>query len=244
MNELNASIAGIFSRYVDKIKRSEKGVSSFEPGAWEELTQELLLLKFPEVERQNLERRSAIERSESPLVDINDLHSSKIFLDLYHIEIISFYPTIIKKFIKQGIMNSNPHTKIVSYLIDLRNDLKKMEHDGFVEKGISIVCKMWINYFYGKMESLNMDSSLISGEARRIMENIRYMIFNSWIYIDTDEIIFKGTTDNLFSITSYLKDIGISSEYSTIEWGIFFGKKKYIYVKDGVLTSKGFKYSE
>jgi hypothetical protein len=244
METLDIAIAGIFGRYINRIQKSEKGLISFEPGAWDELTQELLLLKFPPVEQQNLERRSAIERSESPLVDINEDHASKIFLDLYHIEINSFYPTIIKKFIRQGIMASTPHAKIMSYLIDFRKHLKKIEYEGAAERGTSTVCKLWINYFYGKMPSLGIDSSLISGESRRIMGNIRSMISKSWVYIDTDEVIFKGTADQIRNIKSYLHDIGISCEESRIEWGIFFAKKKYLYVKDGVLVTRGFKYSE
>lgn len=244
MEQLDASIAAIFSRYIDKIEKNDKGNIFFEKGAWETLTQELLLLKFPQIEHQNLERRSSIERSPSPLVDINEDKEGIIILDLIHIEINSFYPTIIQKFIRQGIMASTPETRIVSYLIDFRKRLKKMEASGQVERGAATVLKLWINYFYGKMESLGLDHTLISGEAKRILGNIIPMVGNGWVYADTDELIIKARIDQCMPIQSYLNDIGISHEITRIEWGIFFRKKKFIYVKDGELVSRGFKYSD
>lgn len=141
-------------------------------------------------------------------------------------------------------MAPTPETRIVSYLIDFRKRLKKMEASGQVERGAATVLKLWINYFYGKMQSLGLDHTLITGESKRILGNIIPMVGSGWVYVDTDELMIKARVDQWTPIQSYLNDIGISHEITRIEWGIFFGRKKYIYVKDGVLVTKGFKYSD
>lgn len=238
MKEIDKILVDIFQHHSQSIIKDNR-ISVFSPGTYDLITNEICSIKFPDIRLSN----NTIHLTEKPssMVEINPEYTGQIIADLVNVGIVNFFPSIIKSFIENQIFSDTNLNRALIYLIDFRKRISLL--DSLEE--VSMICKMWINYFYGRMNSLNMNPNLILGEANKILEHIKSIVGNNWVYIDTDEIYYRYKGMNDFKeIQDYLTHKNIECDINDIQYGIFFAKKKYLIFNDGHLISRSFKFAK
>lgn len=230
MQETLYSVASIFEAYSTQIVYNTPSNPSFASGTWESILLSLQTTGVPayesrgEILAQNLGIISMPNVAPSPtLAPRVELYVPNVVLQNFHLlEFNALYPTVIVKLIETQIYPCiSPFTEI-RYVILNRASLKK----NLTSKGY-LALKMWINYVYGKLKTLNVEQGFVTGYVDNLLE-IAKKHSSRCYYIDTDQVWLRILPTNLAVLNETFKIMGFDVDVYPVEFAYFTAKKKYI----------------
>lgn len=162
--------------------------------------------------------------------------------DVKKLQFSYLYPTLITGFIDLD-WHKNTKESVRLTFDNFKNFFNKFQKNINViknDKDLYEEYKVTLNSFYGKLDimtlfghSLNY-SGYLSQYLKFYYTDLIEKNKDKILYIDTDQIFYKGEIDLLDFPTSY--------EIENIDYVLFAGKQKYVYLKDDKVTIRGKKY--
>jgi len=175
------------------------------------------------------------------ITKINEDEKSNIYIDVNYLDkdlknikkfsFNSFYPTLLIKLIDNKILNiSNINYFIFfKYMFNIKEQTKNTD--------LYHITKLIINYFYGILR--NYFKNKLNSNNFEEFDNFKYFIYkniknklkDNLIYLDTDCFYYIDNDVEL--------NFNIPFEIEHIEAFKIFRSKKYIEVKNGIISHKG-----
>tara|TARA_R110000772_G_scaffold81439_2_gene173218 strand:+ start:13772 stop:14617 length:846 start_codon:yes stop_codon:yes gene_type:complete len=203
---------------------------------------------------KKLEKDSLTETTniKSGICELNDAIIDKIVCDVYLIEIVHFYPTVIKQLIESGILDTtedfNKVFLTIFYFLRNNRRIKVRDTDTIRSENFQKFYKTWMNYTFGVLyKSYKTTSEYRHGNTINITMYTRNF-FNDviknmpWIYVDTDSVFLymDDKKDDVFLDMFGKHDL--LATVSPIRYAYFKSKKRYFYINNANnITYKGIK---
>jgi hypothetical protein len=158
----------------------------------------------------------------------------------YEVTFVCLYPSIILKLRDNSFLD---HIDIpqeiyekIQYFIDNRGTLKKNEINTYLE------LKKYVNSIFSKLgnEKSYRIIGLISQYMYQFYDELIQKNESNILYIDTDTIYFANKDYDML-------DIDLVYDFDIVEMIVFEGRKKYAYVSNDEIKTKGYgkpKYQE
>lgn len=224
-----SSIITIFEFYSNSINQERNNFIS--PKIWDEIS--ISLSRIVTIDNlSNTYNTKPIRfpeySSHVALVEVKqDITNYKI-LDVIRISFNSFFPNIIKSLVEEGILKPSSKLSMFSLLLSNISEIRKeLTFDA------KICLKIFINYFYGKLDK--DERELVLGRSHLILNHLSSI--DGWLYTDIDTVFIidsLGTTD---TINQKLSILEMPYDIDNIKELLILDKKKLVIIDDDGMGS-------
>lgn len=186
-------------------------------------------------------------------IQLNDNYREIVLSNINLMTFQSFYQWIMIYLYQKMLLDiEEKYYKPFEYINknwdEIVNQINNSNYNSEEKSKIINLLKFFVNYLYVSLFTNKKELYIESEGSENInylsnlyIYEIYYKLGENAIYCDTDMIFFSGDEDlPIFFMNKYFKDLDFPYNIKKVDNIIFFGPKKYIFMKDGEVKIKGF----